>query len=368
MAAASSVDECVGIKDFELLAEKLLSPQVLAYVNTGSMDEQTAKENCTAFKKWRFQPRCLRDVSNVSLKCSILGKDFNFPIGVSPVGQVGQMSIDSESGVAKVAANLGTIYTQSIHSSDTIEDIASASPNGVKWFQIQFFLGRDVTKSLIERAEKSGNDALVLTVDLAVPGKRYRLLRSNNVLALKSGNFDDLTSEWRSISETFREFSQSCGTWEDFMWLKNLTRLPIIIKGILTPQDALEALDHGAQAIWVSNHGGRQLDGVLPTIYALPAIAKAVKGRCPILFDGGVRNGADVAKAIALGADYVFVGSPIAWGSAVGGAKGAEKVLRILRDELELTMKLLGVSSVHELQSTSGLVVHESKIIAAFNE
>lgn len=356
----SSVEECICIKDFEILAEKMAPPNVITYVNSGSMDEQTLAENCTAFKKWRFQPRCLIDVPKVSLNCTVLDENFNFPIGISPTGQMTLLSEGGEADMAKAAESLGTVFTEGTHASVSLEDVATATPNCYKWFQSYVQNDRDETVSLIKRAEKSGYKGIVVTVDFPVPGKRYRLLKAEPFTFL-TANLKRDSADWSSLDSDLCEFRT---TWRDIEWLKSVTKLPIIVKGIMTPQSAALAAEHGAAAVWVSNHGGRQFDGVLPTIYALPAIAKAIKGRCPIFFDGGVRNGADVAKAIALGADCVFVGRPVVWGIACGGVSGAKKVLEILRDELELTMKLLGVASIDELQSDPNLVIHESKIIA----
>lgn len=324
------------------------------------MNEQSLEENCSAFKKWRFQPRCLRDVSKVSMKSTILDQNMNFPIGIAPAGQAKLFSPGGEIDVAKAAQSLETIFTESTWSSVSIEDIAAATPNGCNWFQLYILKDRNLVRRLVERAEITGAKAIVLTVDCAVPGIRYGVAKAKP-LGLVPANFSANKCDWFTLTSGMRD---SCATWKDFTWLKSITSLPIIVKGILTPKAAVEALEHGAAAIWVSNHGGRQFDGVLPSIYALPGVVKVIKGRCPIYFDGGIRNGADVAKAIALGADCVFVGRPVLWGIASGGIAGAKKVIEIMRDEFELTMKLLGVTSIKELQSDSNLVVHESNIIS----
>lgn len=356
----STLNECICIKDFEVLAEKQVPHNRIVFLNSGATDEQTLQDNCRALKEWRFQPMCLRDVSRVSLKCELFGDAFNFPIGIAPTGQMKTYSHAGELDAAKAAENLGTVFTESTWSSVTIEDIASAYPKGCQWFQLYILKDRDLTKSLVKRAEKNGAKAIVLTVDCPVPGKRYRFMRVKP-MQLYPANLKGVAADWKSLTSNLRDSSTS---WKDFDWLKSITRLPIIVKGILTPESALEAVEHGASAIWVSNHGGRQFDGVPASIYALPSVVKTIDKRCPVLFDGGIRNGGDVAKAIALGADYVFVGRPIVWGVAIGGADGAKKVLEILRSELELTMKLLGVTSLRELRSVQSLVVHESNIIS----
>nr|XP_039265800.1 hydroxyacid oxidase 1-like [Styela clava] len=250
-------------------------------------------------------------------------------------------------------------------SSCSMEEVSAASPNSLRWFQLYIMNDRKVSQNLVQRAEKNGYKAIIVTVDGVAHGRRYRNLRNKFTWPsnLPPKNFD--AGFMKGTSEIGKDIDSSMDqsvTWKDIDWLRSITDLPIIIKGILTVEMALEAVEHGVAAIVVSNHGGRRLDSTLPAIHALPQIAKAVNGRCEIYFDSGIRNGGDVAKAIALGAKAVFVGRPIIWGLACGGEKGAEKVLEILRDEFEVSMKLLGVTSIAELQSVPDLVIHESKI------
>lgn len=247
--------------------------------------------------------------------------------------------------------------TLSTLSTTKIEDVASAGPDVVKWFQLYIFTDRNESLKLIRRAERAGFRALVLTVDAPKFGTRRRDIRNNfKVAADFVANFDHKSAKGLQNLE----FIDAAIKWSDIGWLKSVTSLPVLVKGILTVEDSLMALEHGASGVVVSNHGGRQLDGVPATIEVLGPIARAINGRCPVFVDGGIRTGGDAFKCLALGARMVFVGRPILWGLACEGGQGVGNVLSILRDELELTMRLAGCPTLADISSS--MVVHESQL------
>lgn len=356
------------IKDFEEHAARILPKHAAGFFNSGADNEQTLKDNCEAYKKWFFRPRILRNVSNVDLSSSILGLDLNFPVCIAPTSLSKMASHNGEIDAANAALRLGTLYTMSSISTTSIEEVANVG--GKMWFQLYVFKDRNVTRHLVERAERNGFSAIVLTVDLSALGKRIPDIRNKfnlpNHLSLKNfEGYQGYKVEGKSesgMSEFTNSVYDSSLSWKDVDWLRSITNLPIILKGIITTQMAKEALSHEIKGIIVSNHGGRQLDGVPSTIDALPHIVEAVDGKCDIYLDGGVRTGADVAKALVLGAKAVFVGRPVIWGLACGGQYGVKRVFQILRDELEFTMRCLGVRSISELCNNPGLVVHLSSL------
>jgi (S)-2-hydroxy-acid oxidase len=266
---------------------------------------------------------------------------------------------------------MGTIYILSTISTSSLEDVAAAAPNGRKWYQLYVYKDRPLTESLVKRAEKAGFEALVLTVDAPYFGRRRANLREGFGLPphLRLANFpegssnSDVMGKDRKAAFAFHDaLLDQALTWDDVKWLKRISKLPIIVKGILVPEDAEIAIAHGVDGIMVSNHGARQIDTVYATIDALPAITERVAGRCEIYLDGGVTTGNDVYKALALGAKMVFAGRPLLWGLAVGGEQGARKVLQIYRDELDLTMALTGTPNVQAITrdcvAKYGMVAH----------
>nr|XP_039258503.1 hydroxyacid oxidase 2-like [Styela clava] len=362
-----NIDKCICVEDFERLAAKKLSKKVSEFISIGATNEQTLKENCSAFKSWRFQPKVLRDVSQIDTSSFILGSKIAFPVCIAPFGLHKMASKNGEIDTARAAESVGTGFVMGTWSSCTIEQIAEKVPKCLRWFQLYVVNDRDVVKTLIQRAEQNGYCAIVVTVDVMAVGKRFTVLR--NELSwrqdLPPGNFEDgyLNRNSENDKDVDLNIDQTIN-WDDIDWIRSITNLPIIIKGIITVEMALEAVDHEVDGIIVSNHGGRCLDSTLPAIHALPKIMKSVKGRCEIYLDSGIRNGADVVKAIALGAKAVFVGRPILWGLTCAGEEGARRVLEILRDEFETTMKLLGVVSIADLQSNRDLVVYKSKLLS----
>lgn len=266
---------------------------------------------------------------------------------------------DGELATAAGVRQIGSIMTLSTLSTTSIEEVANKNPDLIKWFQLYLFTDRQESLKLIRRAEMAGFKALVLTVDAPKFGTRRRDVRNNfKVAADFVANFDHKSAKGLQSLE----FIDASIKWADIAWLRQVTSLPVLVKGILTVEDSLMALEYGAGGIVVSNHGGRQLDGVPATIEVLGNITRAVSGRCPVFVDGGVRTGADVFKCLALGAKMVFVGRPILWGLACEGAKGVGNVLGLLKDELELTMKLSGCPSLADI--SPAMVVHENSLMA----
>jgi isopentenyl diphosphate isomerase/L-lactate dehydrogenase-like FMN-dependent dehydrogenase len=331
----------INVFDYEELARERLHPALWNFYSAGSHDEETLRENRAAFSRIQLRPRVLVDVSHIDMQTTLLGTPVEFPVGVSPAGPAhGAAHQESECATARAAGELSTLMIANTGSTRSLEDIARAA-TGPLWFQLY---GSSRTRQraawLIQRAEEAGYRAIVLTVDSPKFGYKDRSERSEEWFDWPpAGNF---VGEPPPDDGGEEDHSGSPITWADVDWLRSVTPLPLVLKGILTPEDALLALEHGVAGIVVSNHGGRQLDSVAATIDVLPAIASAVSGRCELYLDGGVRRGTDVLKALALGARAVFVGRPVLWGLAVAGADGARHVLELLRDELELAMALSG--------------------------
>ncbi|ODM97002.1 Hydroxyacid oxidase 1 [Orchesella cincta] len=352
------MDKLVCVKDFEEAAFRILDNNALQYYKSGADDELTLSDNKDAFKRWMIRPRMLRDVSKRNISTTVLGKPVAFPLGVSPTAMQRLAHPDGECANVRAAASMGTIYILSTISTSSLEEVAAAAPNGRKWFQLYVYKDRDLTASLVKRAEKCGFEALVFTVDAPYFGRRRANLRDGFALPphLRLANFpkgsensEALGKDRHSAFAFHDALLDQALTWEDVHWLRKLTKLPIIVKGILLPEDAETAIQYGATGVMVSNHGARQLDTVAATIDALPGIVERVAGRCEVYLDGGVSTGNDVYKALALGAKMVFAGRALLWGLAVGGEQGARKILQIYRDEFDLTMALTGTPNVDSL-------------------
>ena len=326
--------EPVNISEYETLARARMEPVEWDFYAGGSDDEVTLGTTRAAFERIRLRPRVLVDVSACDLRTTVLGTRVSMPILVAPMAFHGLAHPEGECETARAAGESGTLMVTSTTSNRSLEEIA-ATASGPLWFQLYTYGGFEISASLVKRAEAVGYRAIVLTVDLPRVGRRERDIRNNFNLPsrLFEGNFAGITIP----DETFVTL-----TWESIAWLRGVTSLPIVIKGILTAEDAQLAAEHGVDGIVVSNHGGRQLDTTLPAIEALPEVVEAVAGRCEVYMDGGIRRGTDVLKALALGARAVLLGRPVLWGLAANGAAGVRHVLEMLRDELELAMVLSG--------------------------
>lgn len=335
---SGGLDELLNLFDFEKKAEELMTKMVWEFVASGAADEITLKWNREAFDKIKIQTHVLNDVSKIDTKMSLFGQQLSYPILIAPSSNHKIMHPEGEVATAR-GANLGfATYVVSSSTTTPIEEIAKVATQPL-WFQL--YVGGDKTfvKDLVQKVESHGVKALCLTVDLPVSGVRNRQDRAK--FQLPAG----LENPYRSNTEKALSYRKSV-TWKDIGWLKSITKMPVLLKGILNPADAEKAVQSGASGIIVSNHGGRNLDTVPPTIEVLPYITKQVKKRIPVLMDGGIRRGTDVVKAIASGADAVLVGRPICYGLACGGAEGVAKVLGILKKELEIAMALLGITSI----------------------
>ncbi|HEX5159704.1 MAG TPA: alpha-hydroxy acid oxidase [Ktedonobacterales bacterium] len=339
----------INLFEYEALARERLHPAVWDYFSGGANDEVTLRENRAAFERIQIRPRVLVDVSQISMATTLLGTPVAMPICVAPSAMHGAACEDGECATARAAGALGTLMAVSTESTRTLEDIAREA-TGPLWFQLYFSSStRGHAERLVNRAEAAGYQAIVLTVDSSRWGQKERHARSEATFEWPpSGNFtqDPLPEQNED------EADGAAITWADIEWLRSITALPLVLKGILTAEDAHQCAEHGIAGILVSNHGGRQLDTVAATIEALPEVVEAVSGQCEVYLDGGVRRGTDALKALALGARAVFVGRPVLWGLAAAQVEGAQHVLELLRDELELAMALAGRPTLADIDAT----------------
>lgn len=337
----------------EIAKNKLIEKGEVASYNyiAGTEGFGEISYNNDSFKKYKFIPRVLVDVNKASSSIEVLGHPISSPIMVAPCALHTLVNKQGELATAAAAARAGTIMTLSCLSSYSLEEVAKVAPDSPKWFQLYVYKNRDIVENLVKRAEKAGFSAIVLTVDVPILGYRLNSLIQNKTMP-KAGNFNfiDLHKSTNPEVKDGNDIYDPTLTWDIIDWLKTKTKLPIIVKGVLNPADAREALKHGVSAISVSNHGDRQMDSAISTIDALPAIAREVNGRVPIFLDGGIRSGEDVFKAIALGATAVMIARPIMWGLACDGEAGASHVLYKLKDELNRTMRITGCRSIKEIQ------------------
>lgn len=346
----------------EARAREALPREVYDYYAGGAEDEITLRANEAAFRDVFFRPRVLVDVSGVDPSLELLGSRLDHPVILAPAAFQRLAHPDGEAATARAAAATGALLVASSLSTLTIEAIAEAAPDAVLWLQLYVFRDRGLSETLVRRAEAAGCSAICLTVTVPVQGNRQRDARNRfalpdgmemaNFVGHLQAHFPEARGGSALGAFIQREFDPTL-TWEALSWLRSVTRLPIVVKGVMTPEDGRLAVDHGADAVVVSNHGGRQLDGAEPTLRALPRVADALAGRVPLLVDGGVRRGSDVAKAVALGATAVQVARPYLWGLAVGGQSGVEHVVDTLVGELRRTMALLGRPTLDALDRSA---------------
>jgi lactate 2-monooxygenase len=387
----------VAWDELERRAERAMSDEAWAYVAGSSGAEETAAANRRALDRWQILPRVLRDVSDRDLSVTLFGHHYPTPILAAPVGVLELVDRQADLGIALAAADLGIPYVLSSQASVPMEQVAEAMGDAPRWFQLYWSTNDDLVASLVSRAEASGAQAIVVTLDTHMLGWRPRDLDAAYLPFIHGQGIAQYTSdpvfralvgdrvrnppppgpkprvtpaavrtlldmtrnypggslrspEPRAAVETFLDvFSRPSLTWDDLTFLRDRTKLPILLKGIQHPDDAALAIEHGVDGIVVSNHGGRQVDGAIGSVDALPPVAERIAGRMPVLVDSGIRSGADVFTAIALGADAVLVGRPYVYGLAIAGAAGAEAVLRNIIAEFDLVLGLAGYRSVAEV-------------------
>jgi 4-hydroxymandelate oxidase len=342
----------LNLHEYETAARALLPPMVWHYVAGGSGDEATLRSNRAAFDRWRLLPRMLRGLREVSTVTTVLGQDISLPVLIAPSGRHRLCHDEGERATARAARAAGTIYTMSTAATFAIEEVAPEA--GPWWFQLYVYRDRGLTRELVTRAATAGASALVVTVDVPMRARREAEERARftmppgittALLAAPEGTVVPGESNSTAVAAEINAIFDPTLNWDDLDWLASLSPMPVLLKGILHPADAARALDYGVRAILVSNHGGRQLDGAVAALDALPAVVDAVAGRAEVLVDGGVRRGTDVVKALALGARAVLIGRPIHWGLAIDGEAGVRHILELLRAELALDLMLCGVAS-----------------------
>jgi lactate 2-monooxygenase len=354
----------VPVADLEAKAMAAMDPKAANYVWAGAGTEDTIDTNLAAFRRHRIVPRMLRDVSERDLSTTVLGTAMPAPLLLAPIGVQQVVHPDGELATARAAAAVGVPMIASTAAHNSLEEIAEAGGEGGRWFQLYWPNDPELARSMVERAERAGYGAIVLTVDTFIPGWKPRDLQQAWLPFLNglgvANYFQDPVFRSRLEKPPEEDPGMATGqflgvqanpalNWEDLAQLREMTSLPILVKGIQHAEDAREAVRRGVDGIVVSNHGGRQVDGAIASIDALPAIAAAVAGELAILFDSGIRGGADALKALALGADAVCLGRPYIWGLALEGQAGVEAVLKMVLAELDLTMALCGLSRPEEI-------------------
>ncbi len=330
-------DGPINIYEYEPLARERLSKSQYDFIAGGATDEITLNRTRRALDAIALRPRMMTDVSVIDTATSVLGHPISFPVMPAPSGAHCRAHVDGELATVKAAGSASTVMVLSSGSSYTMEEIAQAA-TGPVWFQQYFYQDRGVTLEMVHRAEEAGYTAICLTLDIKASSKRERNIR-NKYVAPRTANY-----QWAS-----RLVRDPSSTWEYLEWLASRTSLPLILKGIMTGEEAGRCAGYGAKAVIVSNHGGRQLDTTFATVEVLPEVVDAVQGEVEVYMDGGIRRGSDVVKAVALGARAVLIGRPLFWGLAVDGETGVRHVLQILREELEITMALCGRPTLDSL-------------------
>jgi isopentenyl diphosphate isomerase/L-lactate dehydrogenase-like FMN-dependent dehydrogenase len=340
------IDQLINVADFEREAERVLDPAAWGYFAGGACDEWTLRENVAAYARWNLRPRMLVDVSESTASTTVLGHELSMPLLVAPTAFQRLAHEDGEIAMARGAAAAGTAMCLSTLGSVTPAELRGAAPDAALWFQLYWSKDRGFTQELLASAVESGFHALVFTVDFPAAGLRERDVRAAFELPaeLPLPNIPgDLVR--RDVHTSFGEVVDTTLTWRDLEWLRQQCALPLVVKGVLTAEDALLAAEHGASAVVVSNHGGRQLDGVPASLDALPEVVEAVGERVEVYVDGGIRRGTDVLKALALGARATLAGRAVLWGLGDGGKEGVRRVLEPLRSEIRRGLVLLGCRS-----------------------
>ncbi|XP_033096206.1 hydroxyacid oxidase 1-like [Anneissia japonica] len=338
-------EKCYSIFDYEKQASEKLSEVARGFFDGGSDRKETSRNNVVAFSRYKLRPRHMRDVSSIDMRQNVLGCDIEFPIIVAPMAHQKMAHRDGENATASACADMGTVFTFAPWTTTTMEELMSNSRTGTKWLQLYISKDRTIIADIVHKAERNGFRAILATIDIKVLPNR---------LDDKINQFEfPVPEHFRSYNYENVSFINSSLSWEDIDWLKSITSLPVAVKGVMTREDAVEAVQHGVDGIVVSNHGGRALDGVQASIDALSEVIEAVKHTgIDILVDGGIRMGTDVLKALSLGAKAVLIGRPAIWGLAHDGENGVKSVLSILKDELRTSMGLAGCPSLADINQS----------------
>jgi len=337
-----------NLRDFEALAAERLERSAFDYIAGGAGDERTLVDNVRAFARYRLRPNVLRDVSMIDAATSFLGQPVSLPVGTAPMAYQHFAHPEAEAATSRAAARSGVLFCLSTMSSRPLEEVAAAADEaggGPRWFQLYVHRDRSLSADLVARAQTAGYSAIALTVDLPVAGLRERDEHNRFAYPQQFGNF----VRPEQVAAVVGGFNDASLSWDDLAWLRGLSGLPLVVKGILTGEDGALAVEHGASGIVVSNHGGRQLDRTPASVDVLAEVVDAVDGRAEVYLDGGVCRGVDVLTALALGARGVFVGRPLAYALAVGGEAGVARALELMGAELRTDMALLGVTRVEDI-------------------
>ena len=350
----------INLFGYEQLAKEHLSQMAFDYYSSGAWDEVTLRDNLAAFTRVKLRPKMLVDVSNINLTTQVLGESLQLPLLIAPMAFQCLADPEGEIATALAAEIAGVGMVLSTLATKSLEEVATVA-NGLQWFQLYIHKDQGLTQALVQRAYTAGYKAICLTVDAPMLGKRERDQRNEFTLppGLHPANLTNISGldipQAPGESGLLTYFAQQINpavTWKDLEWLQSLSPLPLVVKGILRADDAVRAVEYGAQAIVVSNHGGRQLDGAIASLDALPDIIAAVDGKAEVLLDGGIRRGTDILKALAYGAKAVLIGRPVLWGLAVAGKIGVSHIISLLQDELNLAMALSGCASLGDIDSS----------------
>jgi 4-hydroxymandelate oxidase len=350
----------INLFGYEQLAKEHLSQMAFDYYSSGAWDEVTLRDNLAAFTKVKLRPKMLVDVSNINLTTQVLGESLQLPLLIAPMAFQCLADPEGEIATALAAEIAGVGMVLSTLATKSLEEVATVA-KGLQWFQLYIHKDQGLTQALVQRAYTAGYKAICLTVDAPMLGKRERDQRNEFTLppGLHPANLTNISGldipQAPGESGLLTYFAQQINpavTWKDLEWLQSLSPLPLVVKGILRADDAVRAVEYGAQAIVVSNHGGRQLDGAIASLDALPDIIAAVDGKAEVLLDGGIRRGTDILKALAYGAKAVLIGRPVLWGLAVAGKIGVSHIISLLQDELNLAMALSGCASLGDIDSS----------------
>ena len=343
----------VNLYDYEARAKLTLSHNNWEFIESGSMDQFTTKRNRTAFEELTLRPRFLRDITDRNISTTVLGQEISMPVMIAPAGSHMTAHPDGEVATARGAGKSDTLMMLSTSSNYSMEEVAEAA-SGPLWFQL-YHRGYGFSEMLVHRAEEAGFKAIVLTVDTPVPSPKEQDLRNGYKREYDLGNFRGLDVDRRVISGTDETEGWDVSyaaplTWRELEWLRGITSLPLVLKGIRTAEDAHQAVENGVNGILVSTHGGRQLDMTMGAIEMVPEIVAAARGQAEVYVDSGVRRGSDVIKALALGAKAVAIGRPLFWGLAADGADGVHGVLELLREEVDRCLAFCGQTDVNALE------------------